>query len=40
LASSMVAGGRAIVTSPASPVNDPPCPSCISPSKSPSLRLL
>jgi hypothetical protein len=26
-ASSMIAGGRAIATSPASPENDPPCPS-------------
>ena len=32
-ASSMAAGGRAIATSPASLVNDPPCPSCPSPLK-------
>ena len=36
-ASFMAVAGRAIATSPASLVNDPPCPS---PSKSPSLRLL
>jgi hypothetical protein len=32
-ASSMIAGGRAIATSPTSLMNDPPCPSCPSPLK-------
>jgi hypothetical protein len=32
-ASSMAAGGKTIATSPASPVNGPPCPSCLPPSK-------
>ena len=39
-ASSMATGGRAIPTSPTSPVKGPPCPSCHSPSKSYGLKLL